>query len=93
MSTSRNKAGSFQKKKYDRVTELQAVRWENIKVEDHHNYALVGPFTENVVDESQFHACHPTIPDSGEVADIGHTCNETVGSQFRISNYMLIFQE
>ena len=52
MSTSRNKAGRFQKKKYDRVRELQAVRWENIKV-DHHNYALVGPFTENIVDERQ----------------------------------------
>ena len=24
--------------------------------------------------------CHPTIPDYGEVADTGHTCNETVGS-------------
>ena len=89
MSISRNKAGRFQKKKNDRVRELQAVRWENIKV-DHHNYALVGPFTENVVDESHCHACHPTILDSGEVADIGHTCNETVGSQFRISNCMLI---
>ena len=74
MSTSRNKAGRFKKKKkkkYDRFRELQAVRWENIKVEDHHNYALVGPFTENTVDESQ---CHPIIQDSGEVAYSGHTC-------------------
>ena len=75
-------------KKYNKVRELQAVRWENIKVEDHHNYTLVGPFTENTVDESQ---CHPIIPDSGEVADTGHTCNEMVGSKFKISNYMLIY--
>ena len=90
MSTSRNKAGRFKKKekKYDRVRELQAVRWENIKVEDHHNYTLVGSFTENTVDESR---CHPIIPDSGEVVDTGHTCNKMVGCRFKISNYMLIY--
>ena len=81
-------ASKKKKKKYDKVRELQAVRWENIKVEDHYNYTLVGPFTENTVDESQ---CHPIIPDSGEVADTGHTCNEMVGSKFKISNYMLIY--
>ena len=84
MSTSRKKLDAS---KNDRVRELQAVRWENIKVEDHHNYALVGPFTENTVDESQ---CHPIIQDSGEVAYTGQTCNEMVSSKFKISNYMLI---
>ena len=59
---------------------MQAVRWENIEVEDHHNYALVGPFTENTVDESQ---CHPIIQDSGEVADTCHTSNKMVGSMFK----------
>lgn len=82
------KLDASKKKKYDKVRELQAVRWENINVEDHQNYTLVGPFTENTVDESQ---CHPIIPDSGEVADTGHTCNKMVGSKFKISNYMLIY--
>lgn len=53
------------------MTESESCKLENIKVEDHHNYALVGPFTENTVDESQ---CHPIIQDSGEVAYSGHTC-------------------
>ena len=31
------KLGVSEKKNYDRVRELQVVRWENIKIDDQHN--------------------------------------------------------